>query len=80
MPCSAPVSPQALGKLPPGQQLLLSLRVKEAPTVTLQKKKATVSIPATIHVLSSVPQGTPTALFQLDEVRGQGWVLGRAWW
>ncbi|XP_003476620.1 BPI fold-containing family B member 3 [Cavia porcellus] len=60
--------PEALGKLPPGQQLLLSLRVKEAPTVTLQKKKATVSIPATIHVLSSVPQGTPTALFQLDEV------------
>ncbi|XP_019063612.1 BPI fold-containing family B member 3 [Fukomys damarensis] len=64
----AALVPEALGKLPPGQHLLLSLRVKEAPTVLLQKKKATVSIPATVHVLSSVLQGTPVALFQLNEV------------
>ncbi|EHB11316.1 Long palate, lung and nasal epithelium carcinoma-associated protein 3 [Heterocephalus glaber] len=64
----AALVPEALGKLPPGQHLLLSLRVKEAPTISLQKKKATVSIPATIHVLSAVPQGTPSALFQLNEV------------
>ncbi|KAM6147837.1 BPI fold-containing family B member 3 [Erethizon dorsatum] len=64
----AALVPEALGRLPPGQHLLLSLRVKEVPTITLQKKKATVSIPATIHVLSSVPQGTPAALFQLNEV------------
>nr|XP_004668063.2 BPI fold-containing family B member 3 [Jaculus jaculus] len=64
----AALAPEALGKLPPGQRLLLSLRVTKAPTVTLQSKKATVSIPATIHVQSSVPQGTPVALFQLNGV------------
>uniref|UniRef100_A0A8C6S1X3 BPI fold containing family B, member 3 n=1 Tax=Nannospalax galili TaxID=1026970 RepID=A0A8C6S1X3_NANGA len=64
----AALAPEALGKLPPGQNLLLSLRVTKAPMVLLQSKKATVSIPATIHVLSSVPQGTPVALFQLNGV------------
>uniref|UniRef100_A0A8C2W3G6 BPI fold-containing family B member 3 n=1 Tax=Chinchilla lanigera TaxID=34839 RepID=A0A8C2W3G6_CHILA len=64
----AALVPEALGKLPPGQHLLLSLRVKEVPTVTLQNKKASISIAATIHVLSPVPQGTPAALFQLNEV------------
>ncbi|XP_008575523.1 PREDICTED: BPI fold-containing family B member 3 [Galeopterus variegatus] len=64
----AALVPEALGKLPPGQHLLLSLRVKEAPTVMLQNKKATVSIPANIHVLSYVPQGTPEALFELNGV------------
>ncbi|KAB1262520.1 BPI fold-containing family B member 3, partial [Camelus dromedarius] len=67
-PCSAPASLQGLRKLPPGQQLLLSLRVKEAPMVTLQNKKATVSIPADIHVLSYLPKGTPEALFELNGV------------
>ncbi|KAK2109834.1 hypothetical protein P7K49_009580 [Saguinus oedipus] len=56
----------ALGKLPPHQHLLLSLRVKEAPMVTLHDKKALVSIPASIHVLFCVPQGTPESLFELD--------------
>ncbi|XP_074174122.1 BPI fold-containing family B member 3 [Rhinolophus sinicus] len=60
--------PEALVKLPPDQQLLLSLRVKEAPTVMLQNKKATVSIPANIHVLSYLPAGTPEALFELNGV------------
>uniref|UniRef100_A0A671ELC0 BPI fold-containing family B member 3 n=2 Tax=Rhinolophus ferrumequinum TaxID=59479 RepID=A0A671ELC0_RHIFE len=60
--------PEALAKLPPDQQLLLSLRVKEAPTVMLQNKKATVSIPANIHVLSYLPAGTPEALFELNGV------------
>ncbi|XP_006881754.1 PREDICTED: BPI fold-containing family B member 3 [Elephantulus edwardii] len=64
----AALVPEALGKLPPGQNLLLSLRVKEAPTVTLQNKKATVSIPATIHVQSYVSKGTPEALFDLNGV------------
>ncbi|CAH6777048.1 BPI fold-containing family B member 3 [Phodopus roborovskii] len=65
----AALAPEALGKLPPGQHLLLSLRVTKAPMVTLQSKKATVSIPAAIHVLSSsVPQGSPVALFQMNGV------------
>ncbi|EGW00267.1 Long palate, lung and nasal epithelium carcinoma-associated protein 4 [Cricetulus griseus] len=64
----AALAPEVLGKLPPGQNLLLSLRVAKAPMVTLQNKKATVSIPATIHVLSSVPQGSPVALFQMNGV------------
>uniref|UniRef100_A0A8C3W1M4 BPI fold-containing family B member 3 n=1 Tax=Catagonus wagneri TaxID=51154 RepID=A0A8C3W1M4_9CETA len=64
----AALVPEALRKLPPGQQLLLSLRVKEAPTVTLQKKKATVSIPADIHVLFYPPKGTPEALLELNGV------------
>ena len=67
-PWLCPASLQALRKLPPGQQLLLSLRVKEAPTVTLQSHKATVSIPTTIHVLSYFPQGAHEALFQLNGV------------
>ncbi|XP_010959164.2 BPI fold-containing family B member 3 [Camelus dromedarius] len=62
------LAPEGLRKLPPGQQLLLSLRVKEAPMVTLQNKKATVSIPADIHVLSYLPKGTPEALFELNGV------------
>ncbi|KAM5218514.1 BPI fold-containing family B member 3 [Hipposideros larvatus] len=64
----AALVPEVLVKLPPGQQLLLSLRVKEVPTVTLQSKKATVSIPAVIHVLSYLPAGTPEALFELNGV------------
>ncbi|XP_011376662.1 BPI fold-containing family B member 3 [Pteropus vampyrus] len=64
----AALVPEALGKLPPDQQLLLSLRVKEAPTVMLQNKKAIVSIPANIHVLSYRPAGTPEALFELNGV------------
>lgn len=76
---SAPASLQALGKLPPGKLLLLSLRVTQAPTVTLQNKKAMVSIAADIHVLSYPPKGTPEALFKLNGVSGRGWgslVLG----
>lgn len=65
-----PCLSQALGKLPPDQHLLLSLRVTKSPMVLLQNKKATVSIPVTIHVLSSVPQGTPVALFQMNGVNG----------
>ncbi|XP_002747325.2 BPI fold-containing family B member 3 [Callithrix jacchus] len=64
----AALLPEALGKLPPHQHLLLSLRVKEAPMVTLHDKKALVSILASIHVLFSVPQGTPESLFELDGV------------
>ncbi|KAM7327067.1 hypothetical protein ACRRTK_013434 [Alexandromys fortis] len=64
----AALAPEALGKLPPGQPLLLSLRVTKAPMVALQSKKATVSIPVTIRVLSSVPQGSPVALFQMNGV------------
>ncbi|XP_048203409.1 BPI fold-containing family B member 3 [Perognathus longimembris pacificus] len=64
----AALVPGALGKLPPDRNLMLLLRVKEAPLVTLQSKKATVSIPAAIHVLASVPQGSPEALFQLNGV------------
>ncbi|XP_043409196.1 BPI fold-containing family B member 3 [Prionailurus bengalensis] len=64
----AALVPEALGKLPPGQQLLLSIRVKEAASVTLQNKKATVSIPANIRVLSYRPKGTPEALFELNAV------------
>uniref|UniRef100_A0A8D1VV27 BPI fold-containing family B member 3 n=1 Tax=Sus scrofa TaxID=9823 RepID=A0A8D1VV27_PIG len=64
----AALVPEALRKLPPGQQLLLSLRVKEAPAVTLQNKKATVSIPADIHVLFYLRKGTPEALFELNGV------------
>ncbi|XP_027974370.1 BPI fold-containing family B member 3 [Eumetopias jubatus] len=64
----AALVPEALGKLPPGQQLLLSMRVKEAPSVTLQNGKATISIPANIHVLSYPPKGTPEALFELNVV------------
>ncbi|XP_039720013.1 BPI fold-containing family B member 3 isoform X1 [Pteropus medius] len=64
----AALVPEALGKLPPDQQLLLSLRVKEAPTVMLQNKKAIVSIPANIHVLSYRPAGTPEALFELNGI------------
>nr|XP_039335617.1 BPI fold-containing family B member 3 [Saimiri boliviensis boliviensis] len=64
----AALLPEALGKLPPHQHLLLSLRVKEAPVVTLHDKKALVFIPASIHVLFSVPQGTPESLFELDGV------------
>ncbi|XP_006860828.1 PREDICTED: BPI fold-containing family B member 3 [Chrysochloris asiatica] len=64
----AALVPEALGKLPPGQQLMLSLRVKEVPSVILQNKKATVSIPADIYVLSYVPKGTPEALFELNGV------------
>uniref|UniRef100_A0A287ADQ5 BPI fold-containing family B member 3 n=1 Tax=Sus scrofa TaxID=9823 RepID=A0A287ADQ5_PIG len=63
----AALVPEALRKLPPGQQLLLSLRVKEAPAVTLQNKKATVSIPADIHVLFYLRKG-PEALFELNGV------------
>uniref|UniRef100_A0A8C9KES1 BPI fold-containing family B member 3 n=1 Tax=Panthera tigris altaica TaxID=74533 RepID=A0A8C9KES1_PANTA len=62
----AALVPEALGKLPPGQQLLLLIRVKEAASVTLQNKKATVSIPANIRVLSYRPKGTPEALFELN--------------
>lgn len=48
----------------------------------LQKKKATVSIPANIHVLSYLPAGTPEALFELNgvsdqRVRAQHW--GSEW-
>ncbi|XP_046534136.1 BPI fold-containing family B member 3 [Equus quagga] len=64
----AALVPEALGKLPPGKLLLLSLRVTQAPTVTLQNKKATVSIAADIHVLSYPPKGTPEALFKLNGV------------
>ncbi|XP_075849470.1 BPI fold-containing family B member 3 [Microcebus murinus] len=64
----AALVPEALGRLPPGQGLQLSLRAKGAPTVTLQNHKASVSIPADIHVLPYVPQGTPKALFKLDGV------------
>ncbi|KAK7807392.1 hypothetical protein U0070_025024 [Myodes glareolus] len=64
----AALAPEALGKLPPGQPLRLSLRVTKAPMVVLRSKKATVSIPVTIHVLSSVPQGSPAALFQMNGV------------
>ncbi|XP_066242327.1 BPI fold-containing family B member 3 isoform X2 [Saccopteryx leptura] len=64
----AALVPEALGKLPPGQQLLLSLWVKEVPVVTLQNKKATVSIPVNIHVLSYLPAGTPEDLFELNGV------------
>ncbi|XP_070341851.1 BPI fold-containing family B member 3 isoform X2 [Equus asinus] len=64
----AALVPEALGKLPPGKLLLLSLRVTQAPTVTLQSKKATVSIAADIHVLSYPPKGTPEALFKLNGV------------
>ncbi|XP_032206852.1 BPI fold-containing family B member 3 [Mustela erminea] len=64
----AALVPEALGKLPPDQQLLLSMRVKEAPSVTLQKGKAIISIPANIHVLSYHPKGTPEALFELNAV------------
>uniref|UniRef100_A0A8C0I2D0 BPI fold containing family B member 3 n=1 Tax=Balaenoptera musculus TaxID=9771 RepID=A0A8C0I2D0_BALMU len=64
----AALVPETLRKLPPGQQLLLSLRVKEAPTVTLQDKKAMVSVPANIHVLSYLPKGTREAFFQLNRV------------
>ncbi|XP_076427027.1 BPI fold-containing family B member 3 isoform X2 [Peromyscus maniculatus bairdii] len=64
----AALAPEALGKLPPGQHLLLSIRVTKAPLVVLKSKKASVSIPATIHVLSSVPQGSPVALFQMNGV------------
>ncbi|XP_016056055.1 PREDICTED: BPI fold-containing family B member 3 [Miniopterus natalensis] len=60
--------PEALGKLSSGQQLVLSLRVKEVPMVTLQSKKATVSIAANIHVLSYLPVGTPESLFELNGV------------
>lgn len=69
-PCSASASLQALGKLSSGQQLVLSLRVKEVPMVTLQSKKATVSIAANIHVLSYLPVGTPESLFELNGVSG----------
>ncbi|MBZ3883664.1 BPI fold-containing family B member 3 [Sciurus carolinensis] len=64
----AALVPEALGTLPPGQHLLLFLRVKDAPGVTLQSKKATVSIPASIRVLFSVPGGTPEPLCQLNAV------------
>nr|XP_051702039.1 BPI fold-containing family B member 3 [Oryctolagus cuniculus] len=64
----AALLPEALGTLPLGQHLLLSLRVKELPTVTLQNKKATVTIPANIHVLASVRPGAPEALFELNVV------------
>ncbi|XP_049635258.1 BPI fold-containing family B member 3 [Suncus etruscus] len=64
----AALVPDALGKLPPGQKLLLSLRVKEAPTVTLQNKKATVTIPAKIHLQALQANGTPEALFDLSGV------------
>uniref|UniRef100_A0A2K5NXC8 BPI fold-containing family B member 3 n=1 Tax=Cercocebus atys TaxID=9531 RepID=A0A2K5NXC8_CERAT len=64
----AALLPEALGKLPLHQHLLLSLRVKEAPTVTLNNKKALVSLPANIHVLSYVPQGTPESLLELNSV------------
>ena len=36
--------------------------------VTLQDKKATVSVPANIHVLSYLPKGTREAFFQLNRV------------
>lgn len=68
---SVPPPFQALGKLPPGQKLLLSLQVKGAPVVTLQSKKATVSIPANIHVLSYLPKRTPEPLFELNGVSDQ---------
>lgn len=58
--------------MPLHQHLLLSLRVKEAPTVTLNNKKALVSLLANIHVLFYVPQGTPESLFELNSVSGQG--------
>ncbi|KAM6163390.1 BPI fold-containing family B member 3 [Rhynchocyon petersi] len=64
----AALVPEALGKLPPGRDLLISLRVKEAPTFMLQNKKATVSIAAAIHVQSFVSNGTPEALFELNGV------------
>lgn len=46
------------------------MRVKEAPSVTLQNGKATISIPANVHVLSYHPKGTPEALFELNAVSG----------
>lgn len=61
---------QVLGKLPRGQQLLLRLQVKQAPAVTLQKKKAAVSIAANIRVLPHLPAGTPDALLELNGVSG----------
>ncbi|XP_003814777.1 BPI fold-containing family B member 3 [Pan paniscus] len=64
----AALLPEALGKLPLHQQLLLFLRVREAPTVTLHNKKALVSLPANIHVLFYVPKGTPESLFELNSV------------
>lgn len=63
-------SPQVLGELPPGQQLLLRLQVKQAPAVSLQKKKAAVSIAANIRVLPRLPAGTPEALLELNGVSG----------
>ncbi|KAM4830167.1 BPI fold-containing family B member 3 [Urocitellus parryii] len=62
----AALAPEALGKLPPGQHLLLFLRVKEVPIVTLQNKKAAVSIPASIRVLFAIPGGSPEFLFELN--------------
>ncbi|KAL0595208.1 BPI fold-containing family B member 3, partial [Plecturocebus cupreus] len=64
----AALLPEAPGKLPLHQRFLLSLRVKEAPTVTLHDKKALVSIPARVRVLFGVPHGTPESLFELDRV------------
>lgn len=75
LPC--PISLQALGKWPSDQHLLLSLRVKELPTVTLQKKKATITIPASIRVLASAPPGTPETLFELNTVSVEG---GQNFW
>ncbi|XP_004687026.1 PREDICTED: BPI fold-containing family B member 3 [Condylura cristata] len=60
--------PESLGRLTPGKNLLLSLRVKEAPTITLQNKKATVSIPATIRVQSYQEKEAPEELFDLSGV------------
>ncbi|XP_038606544.1 BPI fold-containing family B member 3 [Tachyglossus aculeatus] len=58
--------PEALGNLPPDQKLLLTLRVKKSPEVTLEKDKATVSIPVSIEVLAGSQFEVAESLFVLD--------------
>ncbi|XP_039765995.1 BPI fold-containing family B member 3 [Ornithorhynchus anatinus] len=62
----ASVIPEPLGNLPPDQQLLLTPRVKKTPAVTLQKAKATVSVPVSVEVLAGPQLQVPQSLFVLD--------------
>uniref|UniRef100_A0A6I8P8U2 BPI fold containing family B member 3 n=1 Tax=Ornithorhynchus anatinus TaxID=9258 RepID=A0A6I8P8U2_ORNAN len=64
----ASVIPEPLGNLPPDQQLLLTPRVKKTPAVTLQKAKATVSVPVSVEVLAGPQLQVPQSLFVLDSV------------
>ncbi|XP_001381806.2 BPI fold-containing family B member 3 [Monodelphis domestica] len=64
----AGLAPEALGTLPPDENLLITLRVKKAPAFTLTSGKASMTIPASMELFIYHPHGTPESLLSLSSV------------